>query len=324
MSEQKFFYSSAYLLAAPIAALIIGITLDRAYASKFASPKFRWGNNAVTLLALAFIVIILRENYASLVPQSDDLPNTGILERPSAAQVSTPATVGCVQFLVQVYYIQHFLKAAGKKLWNVACLFICAINFLTSWGCTISILIKLSKPAEVVDLSETGLPTFQLARHVLAAWLATSLLAELVIVAGNLYSGRSAQNIDQDKPFCFLKNDHILTKIGVVALQTSALSALIILTASSIFLADVLSGGQPSPGMTGCFVFLQLMRIPVGYSSLVFSIVRERGLSMNAIRNSLIATPNGTLKDFSLEGYKKSDPSNQVTVHTVTSQVFEN
>ncbi|KAA1121157.1 hypothetical protein PGTUg99_020595 [Puccinia graminis f. sp. tritici] len=322
MPEQKFFYSVAYLLAAPISALITGIALDHAYYSRHVSLTFRWGVNAVTFLALAFIVIILRENYASIMPQGNEVLRS--LERPSAAQVSTPAIIGCVQFLVQVYYMKLFVKQFGKKAWTVVFLLICVINFFTSWGCTITILIKLSKPSEDIDLSQTGLPSFQLESKVLAAWLGTSLLAELVIVGGNLYSRRSARLLDQEKPIRFLNYDHILTKIGVVALQTSGLSSLIILTAFLIFLVDFLIPDAPSPGMTGCFVLLNLMRIPVGYASLVFSLVRERSLSINALRNSLIATPNGTLKDFSLEEYKQSHPTNQVTVHTVTSQVFEN
>jgi hypothetical protein len=66
-------------------------------------------------------------------------------------------------------------------------------------------VIKLSKAPEDIDLSQTGLPTFQLESKVLAAWLGTSLLAELVIVGGNLYSRRSAHLLDQEKPIRFLK-----------------------------------------------------------------------------------------------------------------------
>ncbi|KAI7933636.1 hypothetical protein MJO29_016781, partial [Puccinia striiformis f. sp. tritici] len=50
--------------------------------------------------------------------------------------------------------------------------------------------------------------------------------------------------------------------------------------------------------------------------------VQERNLSLNAIQQSLIATPNGSVKDYSVEDGKPL--TKQVTVHTVTSQVFEN
>jgi hypothetical protein len=56
--------------------------------------------------------------------------------------------------------------------------------------------------------------------------------------------------------------------MAVATLQTSVLSALLILVASSIFLANELGGDQPTPGMAGSFILLNLMRIPVGYASL--------------------------------------------------------
>ncbi|KAH9449788.1 hypothetical protein MJO29_010614 [Puccinia striiformis f. sp. tritici] len=324
MSDHKFFYYLAYLIAAPISALIIGVCLNHAYGSGHVSANFRWGNNAVAFLALSFIVIVFRENYAGIMPLEGHKDVLRISERPSAAQVLTPANVGSVQFLIQVYHIQQLFKGFGKTVWTIGSLVICGINFLTSWGCTVTILIKLSNPSvKVIDLSKSDLPTFQLDSQILTAWLATCLLTELVIVGGNLYSRRGEYFLE-DKPIRFLRYDHLLTKIGVVALQTSAFNALIILTASIIFLVNLLIGDNPSPATTGCFILLNLMRVPVGYASLVFSLIRERNLSLNAIQQSLIASPNGSLKDYSVEDGKGNPLTNQVTVHTVTSQVFEN
>jgi hypothetical protein len=67
-------------------------------------------------------------------------------------------------------------------------------------------VIKLSRPPEEVKhLSAPGLPTFQLESPVLAAWLATSLLAELVIVGGNIYARRCTKFPDEDEPIRFLR-----------------------------------------------------------------------------------------------------------------------
>jgi len=322
MVDQNFYYHSAYLFAAPISALITGAALDRAYCSRHVALKFRWGSNAVAFLSLAFIAIILRENYAGMRPRGDDALKT--LDRPTVAHVLTPLNIGCVEFLIQAYYIQQLFKTFGKTVWTIVSLVICGISFMASWAGTISILLKVIKPPqELIDLASTGLPTFQLDSPALAAWLATSLLSELVIVGGNLYARRSKHFSDEEKPIRFLRYDHILTKIAVTTLQTSALSALLIMTASLIFFVNALTGDTPTPGTTGCFVLLNLMRVPVGYASLVFSLVRERNLSINAIRKSLMMTSNSSLNDSSVEEGKRIHSANQVTVHTVTSRIFE-
>lgn len=322
MVDQNLDYYSAYLLAAPISALITGAVLDRAYCSRHVSLKFRWGSNAVALLALAFIAIIFRENYAGLRPRGDGALET--LDRPTVTHVLTPLNIGCVEFLIQAYYIQQLFKTFGKTVWTIVPLVICGISFVASWAGTINILLKVIKPPQqVIDLSTTRLPTFQLDSPALAAWLVTSLLSGLVIVGANLYVRRSKHFLDEEKPIRFLRYDHILTKIAVTTLQTSALSALLILIASLIFLVNALTGDTPTPGTTGCFVLLNLMRIPVAYASLVFSLVRERNLAINSIRKSLMTTSNSSLNGSSVEEGKRSNSANQVIVHTITSQIFE-
>ncbi|KNZ52543.1 hypothetical protein VP01_3535g1 [Puccinia sorghi] len=232
--------------------------------------------------------------------------------------------VSCVEFLIQAYYIQQLFKTFGKTVWTIVPLVICGISFVASWAGTINILLKVIKPPQqVIDLSTTRLPTFQLDSPALAAWLVTSLLSGLVIVGANLYVRRSKHFLDEEKPIRFLRYDHILTKIAVTTLQTSALSALLILIASLIFLVNALTGDTPTPGTTGCFVLLNLMRIPVAYASLVFSLVRERNLAINSIRKSLMTTSNSSLNGSSVEEGKRSNSANQVIVHTITSQIFE-
>jgi hypothetical protein len=49
----------------------------------------------------------------------------------------------CVQFLIQLYYIQQLVKIFGKSVLTIVSLIICGMNFLASWGGTISVCRSL-------------------------------------------------------------------------------------------------------------------------------------------------------------------------------------
>lgn len=319
MSQHIFYYSLAYIVAVPISAFVIGIGLDQAHSSRHVSLKFRWGNNAVAFLSSIFVVVMVGENCAWIAGGSGLLTKT--LEHPTTSQMLIPACIGCTEFVVQVYYIQRFFNAFGRSMLFIFSGIGAVINVLVAWGCTLSILMKINnQDQELLDSTKFQLQTFHIETPLREVWLGTSSLVALLIVFGQVYS--CVHHLDKRTSICFLRRDHFLIRIGVATLQTSALSALLIWATALLFLIDTVTGDRPSPGNVGSFVFLTLIRIPMSYGSLIFSLVRERKLSIDSIRMSLVAMPTSGAEAF-MKDEKKNFFKNQVTVHTVRSQVFE-
>ncbi|MBW0461425.1 hypothetical protein O181_001140 [Austropuccinia psidii MF-1] len=313
-------YAFAFLLGSPVVAFMTGICLHLAYRSRRAPLKFRWGSNALGFLSMLSIVLIVRQNCAWITNEPGLLINT--LAHPTTTQLLMPASTGCAEFLLQVFFLQRISKGFTLQVFPACIWILSALSLLTSWACTLNIAITSnSMHIELFHPPKFHLPSFYIQTAFLAPWLATATLTQWLVFAGRLYS--NLHTPCREERIVFEKSDSLLAKLGVLVLQTSAINGFMLSCILMIYIMNILSGDNPSPLIVGWFVFFNILRISVNYVTLIFCLMREFRFSVGLLQVTFVAKTDHNPNNDAIPQKKIQNFGSQVTIHTTRSQVIE-